>query len=123
MCNSIKVCLYIGKFNAGIPNYHHCLLSSDLSPVLKGREECSVMSLHMPRYWIILISTLIPTLNVPIYKFKYQSMITMQIINHYADYCLLDHFADQQLFDHCADHHLPDHDANIIQLSNSYLHA
>ena len=77
----------------------------------------------MRTYWIILISTLIPTLNVPIYKFKYQSIIIMQIINHYADYHLFDHYAYQQLFDHCVDHQLPDHDANIIQLSNSYLHA
>ena len=47
---------------------------------LKGREACNVFSLHMHTYWISLISTLIPTLNVPIYKFKYQSMIIMQII-------------------------------------------
>ena len=63
----------------------------------------------MQTYWIILILTLIltliPTLNVPIYKFKYQSMICM--INS-------------------ADYHLPDHHVNIIQLSNSthmYLHS
>ena len=49
-------------------------------------------------------------------------MIIMQIINHYADYHLFDHYAGQQLFDHCVDHHLSDHHANIIQLSNSYLH-
>ena len=49
----------------------------------------------MHTYWIILIPTLIPTLNVPIYKFKYQSMF--------------DHHANQQ--------HLSDHHANIIQLS------
>ena len=59
----------------------------------------------------------------PCVKFKYQSMIIMQIINHYVDYHLFDHYAYQQLFDHCADHHLSDHHANIIQLSNSYPHA
>ena len=99
-----KVCLYIGNFNAGTPNYHHCLLSSNLLSVLKGREECSVISLCMHTYWIILIltliSTLIPTLNVPIYKFKYQS-----ISYHYANYYLLDHYADY-LFYHYADHHM-----------------
>ena len=41
----ITVCLYIGNFNAGTPNYHHCLLSSNLLSVLKGREECSEISL------------------------------------------------------------------------------
>ena len=63
----------------------------------------------MQTYWIILIltlnSTLILTLNVPIYGFKYQSMICM--INR-------------------ADYHLPGHHVNIIQLSNynnSYPHA
>ena len=35
----------------------------------------------MRTYWIILISTLIPTPNVPTYKFKYQSMF-----DHYADH-------------------------------------
>ena len=52
----------IGNFNAGTPNYHHCLLSSNLLSVLKGREECSIISLCMCTYWIIFISTL----NVPI---------------------------------------------------------
>ena len=41
----ITVCLYIGNFNAGTPNYHHCLLSSNLLSVLKRREECSEISL------------------------------------------------------------------------------
>ena len=84
MYSLITVCFYIGNFNAGTPNYHHCLLSSNLLSVLKGREECSVISLCMHTYWIILILTLISTLNltlnVPIYKFKYQSMIIMQTI-------------------------------------------
>ena len=57
----------------------------------------------MCTYWIILISTLISTLNVPLCKFKYQIMF--------------DHYADHDLFDHCADHHLSDHFVNIIQLS------
>ena len=82
--NLITVCLYIGNFNADTPNYHHCLLSSYLLSVLKGSKECSVISFHMHIYWIILILTLIltliPALNVPIYKFKYQSMVIMQII-------------------------------------------
>ena len=48
----------------------------------------------MHTYWIILISTLIKTLNVPICKFKYQIMF------------LFDHFADHHLFDHYAYHHI-----------------
>ena len=65
----------------------------------------SVISLCMHTYWIILIltliSTLIPTVNVPIYKFKYQS-----ISYHYANHYLLDHYADYHLFYHYADHHM-----------------
>ena len=49
----------------------------------------------MCTYWIFLMSTLISTPNVPVCKFKYQSMIIMQ--NHH----LFDHYADQYLFDHC----------------------
>ena len=52
----------------------------------------------MYTYWIILILTLTPTLNVPI------CLIIMQIT-----ICMINH----------ADYHLPDHDANIVQLSNS----
>ena len=63
----------------------------------------------MHTYWIILILTLISTLNVPICKFKYQNMIIMQI----NSICMIN----------CADYHLSDHHANIIQLSNSYPHA
>ena len=70
---------------------------------------CSVISLCMHTYWIILILTLISTLNVPICKFKYQNMIIMQINN----ICMINY----------ADYHLSDHHANIIQLSNSYPHA
>ena len=53
------------------PNYHHCLLSSNLGTILLGRKECDITY----TYWIILISTLIPTPNVPIYKFQYQSSV------------------------------------------------
>ena len=74
----IKAHLYIGNFNVGTPYHHHCILSSNLLSVLKGREVCSIISLLMYIYWIILILTLIS--NVPICKFKYQSMIIMQII-------------------------------------------
>ena len=95
----------LDNFNADTPNYHHCLLSSNLLSVLKGREECSVISLCMHRYWIILfltlILTLIATLNVPIYQFKYKS-----ISYHYANHYLLDHYADYHLFYHYADHHM-----------------
>ena len=102
MYNLIKVCLYIGNFNAGTPKYHHYLLSSNLLSVLKGREECSVISC-MHTYWIILIPTLILTLisNVLTYKSKYQS-----ISYHYASYYLLDHYGDYHLFYHYADHHM-----------------
>ena len=62
---------------------------------------CTIISLCMCTYWIILISTLIS--NVPICKFKYQSMS--------------DHYAAHYLFDHYTDYHLSDHHANIIQLS------
>ena len=55
----------------------------------------------MHTYQIILIPTLISTLNVPICKFKYQNMIIMQI----NSICMIN----------CADYHLPDHNANIIQ--------
>ena len=99
----IKVCLYIGNCNAGTPNYHHCLLSSNLLSVLKGREGCSVISLCMHTYWIILIPTLVSTLNVPICKFKYQSMICKSLSDHYTNY---------HPFDHYADHHM-------VQLSSS----
>ena len=85
MYNLIKVYLYIGNFNAGTPNYHHCLLSFNLLSVLKGREECSIISLCMHTYWIVLILTLISTLNVPICKIKYQNMF--------------DHFANHHLYD------------------------
>ena len=51
----------------GTPNYHHCLLSSNLGTILLGRKECDIMYTYT--YWIILISTLIPTPNVPVYKF------------------------------------------------------
>ena len=102
----------LDNFNAGTPNYHHCLLSSNLLSVLKGREECSIIGLHMNTYWIILILTLISTLNIPICKFKYQRY------DHYTNQHLFDHYADQHLFDHCSDHHLADHHANIIQLSH-----
>ena len=69
----ITVCLYIGNVNAGTPNYHYCILSSNLLSVLKGREECSEISLL---YAYILDNfnsdfnfNLIPTPNVPIYGF------------------------------------------------------
>ena len=55
------------------PNYHHCLLSSNLGTILLGRKECDITYTYT--YWIILISTLIPTPNVPIYKFQYQSSV------------------------------------------------
>ena len=55
----------------------------------------------MCTYWIILIPTLISTLNVPICKFKYQSMY-----DHYANHYHLDHYTDYHLFDHYADHHM-----------------
>ena len=42
---------------------------------------CSVISLHMDAYWIILILILIS--NVPICKFKYESMF-----DHYANHHL-----------------------------------
>ena len=51
----------------------------------------------MHTYWKILISTL----NVPICKFKYQSMS-----DHYANHYLFDHYADYHLFDHYVDHHM-----------------
>ena len=50
--------------------------------------------------WIIL--TLTSTLDVPLCKFKYQSMYDHYLFN---------------LFNHYADYHLPDQHANIIQLS------
>ena len=56
----------------------------------------------MCAYWIILILTLISTPNVPICKFKYQSM-----------------------FDYYADHHLPDYHANMgtaVKLLRSLMH-
>ena len=65
--NLINVCSHIGNFNTGTPNYHHCLLSSNLGTILLGRKECDITYAYT--YWIILISTLIPTPNVPIYKF------------------------------------------------------
>ena len=37
----------------------------------------------MRTYWIILISTFISTLNVPIWKFKHQIMF---LFDHYADH-------------------------------------
>ena len=67
----------------------------------------------MCTYKIILILTLISALNVPVCKFRYQSMSDHYLFDHYADYHLVDHYADQHLFDHCADHHLSDHHANI----------
>ena len=39
--NFINVCLYIGTFNAGTHNYHHCLLSSNLGTILLGEEGVS----------------------------------------------------------------------------------
>ena len=62
----------------------------------------------MHTYWIILISTLISTPNVPICKFKCQSMS-----DHYANHYLFDHYENHHLFDHYADHNLPDHYANM----------
>ena len=76
-------------------------------------------ALHMHTYWIILILTLISTLNIPICKFKYQSMS-----DHYANH-LFDHKADYHLLIimqiavcmiNCADYNLSDHHANIIQV-------
>ena len=43
----------------------------------------------MNTYWIILISTLISTPNVPIYKFQFQ-----RILDHYEDYHLPDHYGN-----------------------------
>ena len=47
----------------------------------------------MHTYWIILsltlISTLIPTLNVPIYKFKYQGMFDHYVHHLYDQLCRL----------------------------------
>ena len=50
-----------------------------MAPLKWDVGECSIISLHMCTYWIILILTLISTLNVPICKFKYQS-----ISDHYT---------------------------------------
>ena len=47
----------------------------------------------MRTYWIILILTIIPTLNVPI-----SINLNIKIVS--------DHYADHSLFDHCADHHM-----------------
>ena len=84
-----------------IPVAHHIVFTCDTMAI----NCCSVISLRMRTYWIILIltliSTLIPTLNVPIYKFKYQ-----RISYHYANHYLLDHYADYHLFYHYADHHM-----------------
>ena len=52
----------------GTPNYHHCLLSSNLGKILLGRKECDITYTYT--YWIILISTLIPTPNVPVFNFN-----------------------------------------------------
>ena len=85
-CNLSKLCIILLQYAyilvilmQALPNYHYCLLSSNLLSVLRGREECSVISLCMYTYWILLILTLISTLNVPICKFKYQSTIIMEI--------------------------------------------
>ena len=81
-----------------------CILFYNISfKVLDIFLHCSVINLCMCTYWIILILTLISTLNVPICKIKYQNMIIMQI----NSICMIN----------CAEHHLPDHHANIIQLS------
>ena len=67
--NMINVYSHIGNFNTGTPNYHHCLLSSNLGTILLGRKECDITYAYT--YWIILILilTVIPTPNVPVYKF------------------------------------------------------
>ena len=62
----------------------------------------------MHAYWIILISSLMSTPNVPTCKFKYQGMS-----DHYANHHLFDHYADHHLFDHYVDYHLPDHYTNM----------
>ena len=42
MYSLINVCSYIGNFNTSTPNYHHCLLSSNLGTILLGRKECDI---------------------------------------------------------------------------------
>ena len=81
----------------------------------------------MHTYSIILISALISTANIPIYKFQYQRMFDQCVDNH-----LPDHYANmgiagkhQWMFDHCADHHLPDHYANTgtaVKVVRSLMH-
>ena len=111
MYTLIKECLYIANFNAGTPNYHHCLLSSNVLSVLKGREECSVISLHMHTYWIILVSTLNPTLKCSHTHINLNIKVCLIIMQ--ITICMIN----------CADYNLSDHYANIIQLSNSHPHA
>ena len=98
MCNLINVCLYIGNFNTGTPNYHHCLLSSNLGTILLGRKECDIM------YAYILDNF---NSNFNFQMFPYINF-NIKVVS--------DHYTDHHLFDHCADHHMSDHYANIKQL-------
>ena len=50
--NLINVCSYISNFNTDTPNYHHCLLSSNLGTILLGKKECDITYAYT--YWIIL---------------------------------------------------------------------
>ena len=43
----LNICLYIGNFIAGTPNYHHSFLSSNLGTILlEGRNVVQCMSTH-----------------------------------------------------------------------------
>ena len=106
---------------SSVPEKNHLCTTRDNRMRNLHKIKFIKFKMCMCMYWIILILTLISTLNVPICKFKYQSMCDHYayhyLFDHYADYYLFDHYAYQHLFDHCADHHLSDHHANIIQLS------
>ena len=46
MCDIMYVHI-LDNFNAGIPNYHHCLPSSNLGTILLGRKECDITYVHI----------------------------------------------------------------------------
>ena len=78
----LNVCLYIGNFNAGTPNYHHYLLSSYLGTILLGRKECDITYVHILDNFNFNFN--FNSYCSPICKLKYQIMF-----DHYADHHLL----------------------------------